>query len=370
MTRLQVLVFIVFGLLSSLTVASTVKVKDITRFDGVRDNALVGYGIVVGLSGSGDSLRSTSTLQSIRNTLENFDIIVSTSDIKSRNVAAVMITASLPAFAQAGDKMDVVVSSIGDAKSLTGGTLLLAPLKAANDQIYALAQGPVSVGGYQFEANENVVQKNHPTVGRILAGANIEKSINNRYYQDNGAVHLILNQPDFTTIDLITKALGRRFSQLQILPLHAGRIEITNGNEFVPIGLISKIENTLVETVTVATVVINERTGTIVAGTDIQVSDVVISHGSLKLVINTDFGVSQPSGLVGKIPSSIRTEVVRDTEISVSEELDATYINESGTNIADLVQSLKQLNLNTRDIIAILQALKQSGALHAKLVVQ
>lgn len=350
--------------------AGTVRVKDITRYDGVRDNALVGYGLVVGLSGSGDSSRAESTLQSIRNTLESFGVIVSKDDIKSRNVAAVMITASLPPFAQAGDKIDVSVSSIGDARSLTGGTLLLAPLRAANEVVYALAQGPVSVGGYQFEANENIVQKNHPTVGRVLDGANIEKSINNRYHKDDGSVHLILQEPDFTTISRVADALTERFSGLQVEPMHAGRIRIAYEGKPVPIKMMADIENTWVEPADVARVVVNERTGTIVSGADVQIGDVVISHGSLKLVINTNFVASQPYGLIGRIPSSVSTEVLKDTEIKVNESNDATYVTRSGTGIAELVQSLKKLNLGTRDIIAILQALKRSGALHAELVIQ
>lgn len=355
---------------SALVQAGTVRVKDITRYDGVRDNALVGYGLVVGLSGSGDSARSQSTLQSIRNTLESFGVIVSTDDIKSRNVAAVIITAQLPPFAQQGDKIDVSVSSVGDARSLTGGTLLLAPLRAANEEIYALAQGSVSVGGYQFQANENVVQKNHPTVGTVVDGGNIEKSINNRYYQDDGSVHLILAEPDFTTISRVTKALKERFGDLDVQALHAGRIRIAKKGEAVPIELMAEIENTWVEPADVARVVVNERTGTIVSGADVQIGDVVISHGALKLVIDTNFVASQPSGLIGRIPDSVRTEVLKDTELTVDEAHDATYVNRGGTGIAELVQSLKKLNLSTRDIIAILQALKRSGALHAELVIQ
>lgn len=370
MNRFIQFVLMALIFLSLIAQAGTVRVKDITRFDGVRDNALVGYGLVVGLSGSGDSSRSESTIQSIRNTLENFGVIVTKDDINSRNVAAVIITAQLPAFAQQGDKIDVSVSSIGDARSLTGGTLLLAPLRAANETIYALAQGSVSVGGYQFEANENVVQKNHPTVGQVIDGANIEKSINNRYHKEDGSVHIILSEPDFTTINRVAEALQSRFGALQVAPLHASRIRIANKGKPVPIQLMSQIENTWVEPADVARVVVNERTGTIVSGADVQIGDVVISHGSLKLVINTNFVASQPFGLVGRIPSSVSTEVLKDTEISVIENNDATYVSRTGTGIAELVQSLKKLNLTTRDIIAILQALKRSGALHAELVIQ
>lgn len=363
--------FMVLMLLSSShALAGSVRIKDIARYDGVRDNALVGYGLVIGLSGSGDSLRSASTLQSVRNTLENFGVIVAANEVKSRNVAAVMITTSLPAFAQAGDKIDVSVSSIGDANSLTGGTLLLAPLRAANNTVYALAQGPVSVGGYQFEANENLVQKNHPTVGRVPGGANIEKSIDNRYLKADGSVDLILTEPDFTTVSRVIDSLSARFTGLQITPVHAGRIKISNHGAPVPFMQIAEIENTQVIPAEVARVVVNERTGTIVSGTEVQIGNVVISHGALKLVIKTDFIASQPYGLVGRLPDSIGTEVLRDTDINVSEKTEATYVNKEGTGIAELVQALKKLNLTTRDIIAVLQALKRSGALHAELVIQ
>ncbi|MFT4925226.1 MAG: flagellar P-ring protein precursor FlgI [Phenylobacterium sp.] len=367
--------FVLWCLVAFTAQAGPVRIKDIARYDGVRDNALVGYGLVMGLAGSGDSLRSGSTLQSVRNTLENFGVIVGANEIKSRNVAAVMVTASLPAFAQEGDKVDVTVSSIGDATSLTGGTLLLAPLRAANDSIYALAQGPVSVGGYQFSTrgfstNGNRIQKNHPTVGRVTGGANIEKSINNRYIKADGSVHLILAEPDFTTVSRVIESLSSEYGGLQFEPIHAGRIQISNSGDPVPFELIARIENTQVVPAEVARVVVNERTGTIVSGTYVQIGNVVISHGALKLVIKTDYVASQPYGLAGRIPASIGTAILPDTEIKVSEQDEATYISKTGTGIAELVQSLKKLKLSTRDIIAILQALKRSGALHAELVIQ
>ena len=350
--------------------ASQVRIKDISRFDGVRDNALVGYGLVVGLSGTGDRSSNKSTLHSIRNTLENFGVIVSENDIKSRNVAAVIITASMPAFGQQGDKIDVVVSSLGDATSLNGGTLLMAPLKAADNVIYALAQGVLSVGGYNFSSHENVIQKNHPTVGRILQGAILEKSINNQYVMDDGSVQLILSQPDFTTVSHITTRLNEQFPQLTIHAVNAGRISISPNEDNFPIDLLANIENTLIEPAELSRVVVNERTGVIVSGTNVMVGDVVISYGSLKLVIETNYSASQPFGIVGRIPNSIKTEVLTDTTLSVDNKKEATYVSKKQTTIATLVQALKKLNLTTRDIISILQSLKQSGALHAELVIQ
>lgn len=354
--------------------ASQVRIKDISRFDGIRDNALVGYGLVVGLSGTGDRNSNKSTLHSIRNTLENFGVIVSENDIKSRNVAAVIITASMPAFGHEGDKIDVVVSSLGDATSLNGGTLLMAPLKAANNVIYALAQGVLSVGGYNFSSHENMIQKNHPTVGRILQGATLEKSINNQYVMDDGSVQLVLAQPDFTTVSHITTRLINQFPQLNVYAINAGRISLSlSKDDFpinFPINLLAKIENTLVVPAELSRVVVNERTGIIVSGTDVMIGNVVISYGSLKLVIETDYSASQPFAILGRIPNSIKTEVLTDTTISIDDKKEATYVSEKQTTIATLVQGLKKLNLTTRDIISILQALKQSGALHAELIIQ
>lgn len=350
--------------------ASQARIKDIARFDGVRENALVGYGIVIGLAGTGDSSRNKSTLQAIKNTLQNFGIIVETTDIRSRNVAAVMLTAQLPSFGQEGDKIDVIVSSMGDASSLAGGTLLIASLKAANNEIYALAQGVLSVGGYRFEADQNVIQKNHPTVGRVIQGATLEKSINNQFINDKGEVHLILEKPDFTTASRIVTRLQQQLPKLSVKALHAGRIALSMDEDEFPIQLLSTIENTLVIPAEIARVVVNEKTGTIVSGTNVSISDVVISHGSLKLSIETDYFASQPYGIITSRNNAISTEVLTDTRLAAEEGNEATFISNKSTNIAELVEGLKSLNLTTRDIISILQALKRSGALHAELIIQ
>ena len=374
--RLIQLLFLMSLFLGSFTVSHTVlasqaRIKDIARFDGVRENALIGYGIVTGLAGTGDSMQSKSTLQSIQNTLENFGLIVSADEIRSRNVAAVILTAQLPSFGQKGDKVDVTVSSLGDARSLAGGTLLMSSLKAANNEIYALAQGVLSVGGYRFEADNNVVQKNHPTVGRVLQGATLEKSINNQFVNDSGEVHLILEKPDFTTASRVVKKLQAVLPDVTINAVHAGRIALTTKGDDFPIHLLADIENTVVNPAEIARVVVNEKTGTIVSGTQVTISDVVISHGALKLSIETDYFASQPRGLfTSQNTSGIRTEVLTDTAIKVEEVNEATFVSEKSTNIAELVDGLKQLNLNTRDIISILQALKRSGALHAELIIQ
>lgn len=364
---------VLFLALISSASATTVKVKDIARFDGVRDNTLTGYGLVIGLAGTGDTARSKATYQSIKNTLENFDLIVSKEDISSRNVAAVLVTSTLPAFAQEGDKLDIQVSSIGDARSLIGGTLLLTPLKAVNDEVYALAQGALSVGGYQFEKFDSSVQKNHPTVGRVPNGAIVEHSINNNFVKQDGSFHLVLDEPDFTLVSSISETLQQQYPSLDVEAIHASRIKVSSIDGFKKgelIGYLSKIENTYVKAESGSRIVINERTGTIVSGADILVSDVVITHGELKVTINTDYQVSQPTMLFAKNPTGVQTQVIPQTEIMAQEKGSALYVNEKETNIANVVDGLLKLNLTTRDIISVLQALKKAGALRAELVIQ
>lgn len=356
---------------SQLVTATQVRIKDIARFDGVRDNALIGYGIVTGLSGTGDSSQNKNTLQSVQNVLQHFGVVVNTKDIRSRNVAAVTLTAQLPAFGQAGDKIDVTVSSIGDATSLAGGTLLMASLKAANEDIYALAQGILSVGGYRFESDNNVIQKNHPTVGRVIQGATLEKSIDNTFVNADGEIHILLGKPDFTTVSRMVTQLEREFPQLTVNADHAGRILLKAQDAKFPIHLLAEIENTLVNPSEVSRVVVNEKTGTIVSGTKVTIGDVVISHGSLKLTIETDYFASQPSGLILRNRNDgIKTEVLTDTTLSIQNVNEATFVSNKTTNIAELVDGLKTLKLSTREIISILEALKRSGALHAELVIQ
>ncbi|MCF6436985.1 flagellar basal body P-ring protein FlgI [Pseudoalteromonas sp. MMG022] len=346
-----------------------VRVKDLARVEGVRDNALVGYGIVVGLAGSGDSSRSLATLQSVKNTLESFGLILSTDDIKSKNAAAVIVTADLPAFAQPGDKLDVHVSSIGDARSLTGGTLYMTPLKGADNKVYALAQGNLAVGGFKLEANQSMLQRNHPTVGFIPQGGTVEREIKNQFVGEDGSLSLILKQPDFVTADRIVQALSRT-TGFDVKAVHAGKVVVTPDEGLSAISAIATIQQAWVVPEVASKVVINERTGTLVSGADIHISGVVISHGSIELKIDTDFYTSQPNGVFIDSNEGIRTVVTPTSELAANQESEALYQNEKGTNIAELVSALKKLKLSTRDIISILQALKKSGALHAELVVQ
>lgn len=371
MIRVSLMFSIVISLMPLMQAfaSGAVRIRDISRIEGVRDNALIGYGVVVGLAGTGDSTRNGATLQSVRNTLQNFGLVLKPEDIRSNNAAAVIVTAELPPFAQPGDRIDVQVSSIGDARSLSGGTLFMTPLKGADEKVYALAQGALAVGGYRFESNQNVEQRNHTTSGFIPQGALVEREVITAVSQD-GKLNLVLNQPDFITAERMVQALRQQFPRLTIKALHAGRISIQGVDDDNIMSTIANIQQIRITPATLAKVVVNEKTGTIVSGADVRIDNVVISHGGIKLSIDTQFVVSQPQGLIGRMSDGVQTEVVPVTDIKVTEDGEALYTNDGTASIAELVDALKTLRLSTRDIISILQALKQSGALHAELVVQ
>ncbi|WP_444896401.1 flagellar basal body P-ring protein FlgI [Microbulbifer sp. SSSA005] len=373
----RTLLFIFIALLSQPLFAS-VRLKEIARIEGVRENALVGYGLIAGLAGTGDTRRSSSTIQSITNTLARFGISVNEDDISSRNVAAVIVTATLPPFNQPGDTIDVNISSIGDSRSLIGGTLLMTPLTGANGEIYALAQGPISVGGYSYGLNGNVVQKNHPTVGIIANGATVEREVTTRLVKD-GYLSVVLSQPDFTTADRVTKAIQLNFPSLHTVTRHAGKIDVSVPDNSNLVELLSKIENISINPDITAKIIINERTGTVVSGGFVTIEAVSISHGNLELSIATEYTVSQPNILAlstkntsfnGANSSPISTVVSPKTNLQVREQGLLAVSLPRGSTVNDLVRALKQINVSTRDMIAILQGIKAAGALHAKLEIQ
>jgi flagellar P-ring protein FlgI len=353
---------------------SQVRLKDLGRIDGWRDNALVGYGIVTGLAGTGDSLRNKATRQSLANLLSQFGLSLGTDQVQSRNVAAVMVLATLPPFAREGGRLDVTVTSMGDARSLVGGTLLLTPLKGADDRVHALAQGAVSVGGYKYDLAGNVVQKNHPTAGQVPAGAVIERALATVDVSQQGIALFVLKEPDYTTsqriADSINKALGTTAAQ----PRDAASVEIrmqaaADGAQRV--ALLTRIENLAVEPDQRARVVVNERTGVVVAGGDVRIAPVTITHGELKVAITTDFRVSQPLPPLLGGGYGARTVVVPQTSIDVTESGPTTLSMGGGANtVADLVRALGKVKTSPRDTIAILQAMKTAGALYADLIIQ
>lgn len=374
MTRfINILFVVILSCLPLTTVAQNyVKLKEISRIEGQREDALIGYGLVVGLAGSGDSRRSSATIKSIANTLKKFDLIVANSEINSRNVAAVMVTGKIRSFAEKGDKIDVSVSAIGDARSLVGGTLLLTPLEAADGKLYALAQGQISVGGYKFEQFGNVEQKNHPTVGLVPKGATVERSTTESALGHKGYVGVILKDADFNLAIKVVDQMAENGLNAEVV--HPGKIKVdtskVKGNEL--FRTIAKIENLRVTTEPKYIVVVNERTGTIVSGGNVKVDSISVAHGNLELSIDTKYNVSQPSNVFLRDVdgSQIRSVVVPDTNIEVKEEAADVASFSAGTTVFVLVKELRKLGLSTRDIIVVLQAADKAGSLNGELILQ
>jgi flagellar P-ring protein precursor FlgI len=347
------------------TQAFGVRIKDITEIKGVRQNQLVGYGLIVGLNGTGDSDSAIFTIQSLVSMLERMGVTVQAEDIEVDNVAAVMVTADLPAFARTGSRIDVLVSSMGDAENLQGGTLLFTPLKAADQQVYAVAQGPISTGGFAAGgASGSGVQKNFPTVGRVVNGALIEKEIPNKFNQKQ-SLTLTLHRPDFTTSSRVARAINIAFYD-QIARTHdAGTIEVKVPEKYMGnvVALVTMIENLGVTPDTVSKVIINERTGTVIMGENVRIATVAIAHGNLSIEIKEDLNVSQP------LPFSRRGETVvtPESEVQVQEGNNPIFLVNSGVSIATVVKALNALGVSPRDLISIFQALKAAGALQAEL---
>ncbi|SFG88533.1 flagellar P-ring protein precursor FlgI [Duganella sp. CF458] len=351
--------------------ADQVRIKDLGKMEGWRENALSGYGLVTGLAGTGDSPRNKATRQSIANMLARFDLQVAADDVQSRNVAAVMVTASLSPFGRPGDTLDITVTSLGDARSLVGGTLMLAPLKGADGRIYALAQGALTVGGYKYDMNGNVIQKNHPTVASVPGGATIEAGVRSQMMSERNTVTFVLAESDYTTATRVADAINARLGAGLAQAQDAAGVEVT-----VPAGrrarladFMAALENVTVEPDRRARVVINERTGTVVAGGDVQIAKVAVSQGDLKVSISTDNTVSQPL-LVSRAGPGVQTMAVANSRVEVTEQGGAGYVAPRATTVAELVEALARARTNARDIISILRAVKAAGALHADLVVQ
>lgn len=346
------------------------RVKELGKVQGWRENVLVGTGIVTGLAGTGDSPGNRATRQALANVLSQFSLTVAPEQVSSRNVAVVMVSAALPALAREGDTLDVTVSSTGDARSLVGGTLLLTALRAPNGKVFSLAQGPLLLGGHRYDANGNVVQKNHPTSGAIPNGATVEVGMAAWQQPERDQVTFVLNEPDYTTASRIVAAINAQFGGAIAHARDASGIEIA-----IPpvqrqdlVAFLARVENVSVEPDLRPRVVINERTGTVVAGGDVRIARVAISHGDLKISIATQNSVSQPAYL-GWTGPGVSTALVRNTQVDVEEQTGVGFLAGAGT-VSDLVQSLARMHTSTRDIISILRAVKAAGALRAELVVQ
>jgi flagellar P-ring protein precursor FlgI len=343
-----------------------VRIKDIARFRGIRNNQLLGYGLVVGLEGTGDTKNTPFTQTLLANAMKDLGTVVDATQLKVRNVAVVAITAELPPFSSPGNQIDVTVQSIGDAKSLQGGTLLQAPLYAAvsRDVVYAVAQGPISIGGFNASAGGNSVQKNHLNVGRIPSGAIVETSVPTKTVFD-GKMYLELDEADLTTSSRIAEKLGSIFPQFQPQPLTAGTIELTLPPGVSPVQAMSEIEMAKVFADVPAVVVINERTGTIVVGGNVRIGPAMIAKGSLNVTIEEfrDVAMPNPFTLARPVP-------ITNNRVDAKEETAQVALIGSAATVADLAKIFHKLRVSPTDIIAILQALQDQGALKARIKVQ
>mgnify|MGYP003585851773 CR=1 FL=1 len=338
------------------------RIKDVAKVQGVRANQLVGYGLVFGLAGTGDSNKSVNTIQSVVNMLRSFGVLVDQTKLQSKNVAAVMISSKLPAFVKSGDTIDVTVSSMGDAKSLAGGTLIQTPLRAANGNVYAVAQGPVTTGGFAAGGTGANVQKNFPTVGLITNGAIVERDVPFQIGA-NGQFNLALNRPDFTTATRIAEAITQRFGTIATAR-DPGTVTVSVPAMFGQdvVGFVAAIEELRIRPDEVARVVINERTGTIVMGSNVSIDEVAVAQGGLTVKITKTREVSQPLPF-----SQGRTVTTPRQSVNAQEGNGNLLVLPSTASVGDVVAALNSVGATPRDIITILQAMKAAGALHAEM---
>ncbi len=339
------------------------RIKDIAKVQGVRANQLVGYGLVMGLNGTGDSNKTLEVLQSVTNMLRRFGVTIDAASLKTKNVAAVTVTATLPPFVREGDTIDVTVSSMGDAKSIQGGTLVQTPLLAGNGEVYAVAQGAVSTGGFTAgTGGGNTRQKNFPTVGLTPNGAIVERTVEEDLGKD-GTISLSLAKPDFTTAARIAQTINMRYAGVATAA-NPGRVDITIPPHFRNnlVSFVAGIEELPIMPDNIAKVVVNERTGTIVMGGDVSVDSIAIAQGGISISIEKEDDVSQPT------PFSVGSTVVtKNASVDVNEERANTIVLDATANVSDIVGALNSVGATPRDIISILQAIKAAGALHAEL---
>jgi len=349
--------------------AEAARIKDLSGIKGVRSNQLIGFGLVIGLTKTGDSAVNVFfSIQAIASMLKKLGVTIPSDRIgqlQFKNIATVIVTADLPAFAKHGDSIDVTVSSLGDAKSLQGGTLLMTPLKGTDNNTYAVAQGPISIGGFSVQGAARGVQKNHLTVGRISNGALVEKEIKSNFNIKDEII-LALKKTDFTTASRITKAINNDMKD-EVATMVDGRtvrIQIPKFYMNNASDLVTKIESIEVAPDTEAKVIIDERTGTVVMGENVRISSVAVAHGALFVQIKEEPVVSQPPALASE---TAETVVLPRTRISVGEGEDKLLVIPKSVSLGDVVQGLNSIGVTPRDLIAILQAIKSSGALHARL---
>lgn len=379
----------IMGLLLMTSPAEAARLKDISSFKGVRTNHLFGYGLVVGLNGTGDGSSSEFTIRSIVNMLERMGIHIDQdklSQVKPKNIAAVMVTGTLPPFAKVGSRIDITVSSIGDAKNLQGGTLLLTPLRGVDQQVYALAQGPVLTGGFAVGgAAGGGMQKNHPTVGMIPKGAQIEREVPLNLNRKDQLVLTLFN-PDFSTAEKTKEAINRLLDGSHAACIDSGTISITVPDTYRNrvAELIASLEKVEIVPDNAARVIINERTGTIVLGENVRISTVAVAHGNLNIQVKESLNVSQPSPFAPPAPRGAETTVAPpgsgtvvapggatvvtpESSVTVKEEGQALVMVPGGANLGEVIRALNAIGATPRDLISILQSIKAAGALQADL---
>ena len=348
---IPLLTLLCFVLFSVLQECEASRLKDLASVKGVRNNQLVGYGLVVGLEGTGDGSKAAFTTQAMANMLENMGVHVNQNDLKVKNVAGVMITASLPPFVKIGQMIDVTLSSLGDADSLQGGTLVATPLKALDGKVYGMAQGPVSIGGFEVKGVfDQKVQKNHTTVGLIPNGATVEREVPVSF-AGKESIFLNLNRADFTTITRTVKAVNGFLNGSFAKSLDGATVEIKVPEEYSnnEIFLIAALEELEITPDNRARVIINERTGTVVLGDNVRIAELALTHGDISISVSRQWGRGA------------------DEDIEVSEEANKLIYMPPGVSLGDLVKALNSLGATPRDLVAILQSIKASGALQADL---
>jgi len=330
------------------------KITDVANIVGVRDNQIIGYSLVVGLKKTGDGTTSKFTLQSIANMLKSMNIDMKSSDIKSKNVAAVVVTANLKPFARQGDKFDITVSSIGDAKSLEGGTLLMTPLKGVDGKIYALAQGSVSIGGRN---ERGAGSESHPTTGVVYEGGFVEREINIDLYNQQ-FVTLSLKESNFKNSVAVQKAINNFYSTQAAVAMDSRTIKLKKPQNKSMIEFLAEVQNIDMDYNVKSQIIINERTGTIIAGVGIEVKPIIITHGDLTIKIKSQDTLSQPEG-----------SMVVDNELIIGLNENELYTKKGATTVANVVRALQKLGATSKDIISILEAMKSAGSISADLKV-
>ncbi|MFP1633678.1 flagellar basal body P-ring protein FlgI [Zhengella sp. ZM62] len=359
---------LVLALLAGLAPAGAARVKDIASLHSARDNQLIGYGLVVGLQGTGDSMRNAPfTEQSMRSMLSNLGIATENGASRAKNVAAVIVTANLPPFVRSGSRIDVTVSSLGDATSLAGGSLVMTPLRGADGEIYAAAQGPLIISGFNAQGAAEQVTQGVPTSGRIPNGAIVEREIPARF-EDEHSLELMLRNPDFSTAvamtDVINAFTSKRYGMRAAREIDSRTIALTRPKKSSAARFVAEIENLQVVPDAPARVVIDERTGTIVIGQDVRISQVAVSHGTLTVTITETPEIVQPNpfseGVTAVQPSTLVTATQPDSVVAIV----------NGASLQAIASGLNQMGVKPTDTIAILQAIKSAGALQAELVLQ